>query len=108
MDLGGEQETVQDDQLNLAGKQDVERVTLTLGKFSARDIFDNNTYANDPRTQFMNWGLVTDEAWDYPADSLGYDDRVCRRTEPARWTARYGFFQVPQLRQRHCPGPALL
>ena len=93
--LGGEQETVEDDPLNLAGKRDVERVTLTLGKFSARDIFDNNTYANDPRTQFMNWGLVTDEAWDYPADSLGYETGFAVELNQPRWTARYGFFQVP-------------
>jgi high affinity Mn2+ porin len=33
--LGGEQETVEDDQLHLAGKQDVSRITLTLGKMSA-------------------------------------------------------------------------
>jgi high affinity Mn2+ porin len=53
--FGGDQESIEDDQLTLAGKQDVSRLTLTLGKFSAKDIFDNNAYANDPRTQFMNW-----------------------------------------------------
>ena len=30
--LGGEQETVEDDQLQLAGKQDMSRVTLTVGQ----------------------------------------------------------------------------
>ena len=69
--LGGEQEAIEDDPLHLAGKQDVSRITLTLGKISVKDIFDNNTYANDPRTQFMNWALMANEAWDYPADSLG-------------------------------------
>jgi len=48
--FGGEQEDIEDAQLTLAGKQDVSRLTLTLGKFSAKDIFDNNAYANDPRT----------------------------------------------------------
>ena len=64
--FGGEQEDVADDALDLAGKQDVSRLTLTLGKFSAKDIFDNNAYANDPRTQFMNWAFMANEAWDYP------------------------------------------
>lgn len=41
--FGGEQETVEDGPLQLAGKQDVSRLTLTVGKFSAKDIFDNNT-----------------------------------------------------------------
>jgi high affinity Mn2+ porin len=51
--LGGEQENIEADQFMLAGKQDVSRLTFTIGRFSAKDIFDNNAYANDPRTQFM-------------------------------------------------------
>ena len=58
-----------DDELTLAEKQDISRLTLTLGRMPA-DIFDNNAYANDPRTQFMNWAFVNNETWDYPADVL--------------------------------------
>ena len=94
--LGGEQEAVEDDQLHLAGNQDVSRITLTLGKMSAKDIFDNNTYANDPRTQFMNWGLLANEAWDFPADSLGYETGFAAELNQPHWTARYGFFQMPK------------
>ena len=95
--LGGEQETVEDDQLHLGGKQDVSRITLTLGKMSAKDIFDNNTYANDPRTQFMNWGLMANEAWDYPADSLGYETGFAVELNQPHWAVRYGFFQMPEV-----------
>jgi high affinity Mn2+ porin len=94
--LGGAQETVEDDQLHLAGKEDVSRITITLGKMSAKDIFDNNTYANDPRTQFMNWGLMANEAWDYPADSLGYETGFAAELNQSHWTLRYGFFQMPK------------
>ncbi len=94
--LGGEQETVEDDQLHLAGKQDVSRVTLTLGKISVKDIFDNNAYSNDPRTQFMNWGLMANEAWDYPADSLGYMTGLAAELNQPKWAVRYGFFQMPR------------
>ncbi len=94
--LGGEQETVEDGPLQLAGQQDVSRVTLTLGKMSAKDIFDNNAYANDPRTQFMNWALVANEAWDYPADSIGYETGFAAELNQPHWTARYGFFQMPR------------
>ncbi|NBV23897.1 MAG: hypothetical protein EBS05_18500 [Proteobacteria bacterium] len=52
--LGGEQEKVAGDAQQLAGSRDVSRVTFTVGKFSAKDIFDHNAYANDPRTQFLN------------------------------------------------------
>ena len=95
--LGGEQEPVEDDPLHLAGRQDVSRITLTVGKLSAKDIFDNNAYANDPRTQFMNWALMANEAWDYPADSLGYMTGFAAELNQPHWTARYGFFQMPSV-----------
>src|SRR5581483_6906974 len=56
--LGGETEGTEDAPMSLAGKQDISRITLTLGKFSAKDIFDNNAYANDSRSQFMSWALM--------------------------------------------------
>lgn len=95
--LGGEQETIEDDALHLAGKEDVSRVTLTLGKMSAKDIFDNNRYANDPRTQFMSWALMANEAWDYPADSLGYMTGFAAELNQPHWAVRYGFFQMPKV-----------
>jgi high affinity Mn2+ porin len=94
--LGGEQEDVPDDQFTLAGRQDISRITVTVGRFSAKDIFDNNSYANDPRTQFMNWGLMANEAWDYPADAIGYTTGLAVELNQPKWTLRYGFFQMPR------------
>ena len=94
--LGGEQEDIEDDQFTLAGKQDISRLTFTLGRFSAKDIFDNNAYANDPRTQFMNWSLMANEAWDYPADAIGYTTGLAVELNQPQWTLRYGFFQMPR------------
>lgn len=48
------------------------RIVVTVGKFSIADIFDNNAYSHDPRTQFMNWSLMSYGAWDYPANTRGY------------------------------------
>jgi high affinity Mn2+ porin len=95
--LGGEQEAVEEGLLQLRGRRDVSRVTLTLGRMSAKDIFDNNAYANDPRTQFMNWALMANEAWDYPADSLGYITGFAVELNQPQWAVRYGFFQVPRV-----------
>ena len=95
--LGGEQEDVADDDFKLAGKQDVSRLTFTLGRFSAKDIFDNNAYANDPRTQFMNWALMANQAWDYPADAIGYTTGIAVELNQPKWTLRYGFFQMPRV-----------
>jgi high affinity Mn2+ porin len=95
--LGGEQEDVADDELHLAGKQDVSRLTFTLGRFSTADVFDQNTYANTPRTQFMNWALVNNEAWDYAADAVGYTTGLAAELNQPNWTLRYGLFQVPNV-----------
>ena len=95
--LGGAQEDVADDQFSLPGKHDISRLTFTLGRFSAADIFDTNAYANDARTQFMNWGLVNNVAWDYPADVIGFDTGLAAELNQPKWALRYGFFQVPSM-----------
>ncbi len=43
-----------------------------LGKMSLGDLFDVNSYSNNPRTQFMNWCLMYNGAWDYAANLRGY------------------------------------
>jgi len=94
--LGGETEAIADDQFDLASQVDSSRITITAGKFTPKDIFDNNAYANDPRTQFMNWALMANEAWDYPADSLGYITGLAVEWNQPGGTLRHGFFQMPR------------
>jgi high affinity Mn2+ porin len=94
--LGVEQEAIEDDALHMVGREDVSRLTLTLGRMNAKDIFDGNAYGNDPRTQFMNWGLMANEAWDFPADSLGFITGFAAELNQPRWTLRYGIFQMPK------------
>jgi high affinity Mn2+ porin len=93
--LGGEQEDVKDDQLTLAGKQDISRVTITIGRFTPTDLFDNNTYAHDPHTQFLNWAGSANLTWDYPADSVGYTTGLAVELNQPEWAVRYGWFQMP-------------
>jgi len=93
--LGGEQEDVPDDQLTLAGKQDISRLTFTIGRFSPLDICDYNTYANDPHTQFMNWAMKGNLAWDYGQDTVGYTTGLAVELNRPKWALRYGFFQMP-------------
>ncbi|MFN8886067.1 MAG: carbohydrate porin [Cyclobacteriaceae bacterium] len=49
-----------------------EYLMVVVGKFSIADYFDNNAYSHDPRSQFLNWGLMSNGAWDYPANVRGY------------------------------------
>ena len=93
--LGGKQETVPDGPLTLAGERDISRLTFTFGRFSPTDMFDNNSYAQDPHTQFLNWAMITNLAWDFPADSVGYTTGLAVELNQPRWALRYGFFQVP-------------
>lgn len=95
INLGGDTQIIDDGPLQLAGKQDANRVVLTLGEISALDVFDNNTYAHDPTTQFFNWAFVGNEAWDYPANSLGYMTGMTAELYWRRWAFRYGLFQMP-------------
>ncbi len=92
--FGGGEETVEAGPLNFGGQRDANRLTLTAGKMSAKDVFDANRYANDPRTQFLNWSLMANGAWDYPADALGFAPGVALELDAGDWSARYGLFGV--------------
>jgi high affinity Mn2+ porin len=94
--LGGEQQAVPDDPLTLAGKQDLSRLTFTLGRFSPLDVCDNNTYAQDPHTQFMNWAMMGNLAWDYGQDTVGFTTGLAVELNQPKWALRYGFFQMGQ------------
>ncbi len=51
-----------------------EQLNIVAGLFSMADYFDASTYSNSARTQFMNWAIMNDGAWDYPADTHGYTE----------------------------------
>ena len=93
--LGGEQEDVPADGLTLAGRHDISRIAIAVGRIAAIDIFDNNSYAGDPTTQFLNWAFISNVAWDYPADSIGFTTGATIELRQPNWAVRYGFFQIP-------------
>lgn len=89
--LRGEKEAADD---GLGGTEDARRLTFTVGHLSVTDIFDGNAYAKDPRSQFMNWTLVANGAWDYPADTLGFTNGAAVELNTHAWAGRLGIFQV--------------
>ena len=93
--LGGGREPLTDDQNQVAESVDVDRITLTIGKFSAADIFDGLSYSHDPRTQFLNWALMDNGAWDYPANAKGYTGGAAVEWHQSRRTLRWGVFMEP-------------
>lgn len=70
--LSKEKELQDDDANQLRGYIPKNYLNIYAGKFSLGDMFDNNVYSNSPRTQFMNWSLMNNGAWDYAANVRGY------------------------------------
>ncbi|MBI3411290.1 MAG: carbohydrate porin [Planctomycetes bacterium] len=93
--LGGEQEKVEDEPNRIAGMRDVHRLTFAVGKLSASDLFDNNSYSHDPRNQFLSWSLMNNGAWDYPANTRGYTYGATVEMNAKDWALRYGIFGEP-------------
>jgi high affinity Mn2+ porin len=82
------------DPMRFPGPLPRERITLTIGKFSVWDIFDDNRYAHDARTQFLNWALVGAGGFDYAADARGWTNGVALEWDNGTWGLRAGAFQV--------------
>jgi high affinity Mn2+ porin len=93
--FGGGQEDVADGPNQLAGKRDIDRVTLVVGRFAVGDFFDNNSYAHDPRADFMNWALWASAAFDMPADLPGYTNGAVVELNRKDWAVRAAVLQVP-------------
>ena len=94
--FGSEKEHVESEANQLAGERPVTRYTVTAGRFSLTDFFDNNSYTHDPRTQFMAWGVMYNGAWDYPADTRGYTWGMVHELHTRRWSLRYGSGAEPK------------
>jgi high affinity Mn2+ porin len=93
--LGGEQENVDDAPNQLAGKRDIDRITIIAGRFAVGDFFDNNAYAHDPRADFMNWAMWSSTAYDFPADLPGFTRGGVVELNRKDWAVRAGYFEVP-------------
>ena len=94
--FGTEREKVESDSNQLAGDRPVTRYTITAGRFTVTDFFDDNTYTHDPRTQFMAWGVMYNGAWDYPADTRGYTWAMVHEFHTRNWSLRYGAAAEPK------------
>lgn len=93
---GGELEAVESEAGQLAGMVDKRRTVLTVGNMAVLDIFDDNRYNHDPRTQFMNWSLMTQGAFDYAADARGYSWGAVLEWFHDDWEVRFGRFIQPK------------
>lgn len=96
-DEGSRSEVLESTQNQISGKVDKDRIIVTLGKFAVGDVFDDNVYAHDPTTGFLNFAFNTMGAFDYAADAWGYTYGLAVEWKQDWWTARGGVFQLPTI-----------
>jgi high affinity Mn2+ porin len=94
VDLGGGTEKLNPDLNQLGGTQTANRLVFTIGKYSIVDIFDTNTYAHDPRGDFLNWSIIDQGSFDYAANAWGYTYGGAAEWYQDWWTARAGVFDL--------------
>ena len=76
-------------------------ISIRFGKLSVMDCFDNNKYSHDPRSQFFNWALMGNGAWDYPANTRGYTYGLMSELIKPLFAARFGMVMVPTTPNGH-------
>lgn len=96
-DLGGDEQSVEGAANQLAGSRTGDNLVITVGKFSVTDIFDNNSYAHDPRGDFLNWAIVDAGGYDYAADAWAYTYGGAAEWSFGNWTLRGGLFDMSRL-----------
>ena len=94
IDLGGDTQKVDADLNQFAGTQTANRLVLTVGKFAVVDIFDTNKYANNPKSDFLNWSLINAGTFDYAGDAWGYSYGGAAEWYQGDWTLRAGVFDM--------------
>lgn len=93
-----------DDEFNQLKQKIYDRqFRVVVGKYSAADFFDFNKYSHDPREHFMNWSLMSNGAWDYPANTRGYTWGTLLEYTSPKLEARVGF----NLEPTYANGPVL-
>jgi high affinity Mn2+ porin len=97
--FGGEQELIEQDQTHFGGKTDVSRLSFTVGRVFLPDFIDNNAYADEPRTGFLNWSIWAAGAFDFPADQPGYSWGAFIDLNQKDWAVRAGYLLMPKVSQ---------
>jgi hypothetical protein len=90
-------EKVVDDVNQIKGTAPADRITISAGKFAISDFYDDNKFSHDPRTQFLNWSLMSNGAWDYPANTKGYTFGIVTELVKRNWAIRLSSVAVPAI-----------
>ena len=95
--LGGDGVDIASAPNQLGAMRSADDLVVTLGKFSATDIFDTNQYAHDPSQDFLNWAIMDAGAFDYAADAWGYSYGGTGEWTVDDWSFRAGLFDMSRI-----------
>jgi len=94
--LGSEVTHLERAQDQVPGLEAATRLEFKVGRLAVNDDFDKNRYAGSTRTQFMNWSLWDNTAWDYAANTRGYTDGIVIGYVSPTWVLHYGVYRMPE------------
>ncbi|MBI3782422.1 MAG: carbohydrate porin [Deltaproteobacteria bacterium] len=83
--------------LSLATRLPLRRLELRAGKLSVVDFFDVNRVGSDSHTQFMNWTIDNNGAYDYSADTRGYTYGLILEYDDRLWALRFAEALMPKV-----------
>jgi hypothetical protein len=93
--LGPQTSAVERTQDQIPGSEALTRLELKVGRLAVNDDIDKNRYAGATRSEFMNWSLWQNTAWDYAANTRGYTDGFMAAYISPHWALRYGMYRMP-------------
>jgi high affinity Mn2+ porin len=83
--------------LSLDSHLPARRLEFHLGKFGLPDFFDLNTGSGDSHTQFLNWTIINNGAYDYAADTRGYTVGAVVEYYDRNWAFRFAEGLMPTI-----------
>jgi hypothetical protein len=93
--FGGQRTIADSNPMQLGGPVYSRRLVITIGNFSALDLFDHSNVLSDPHRTFFNMAFMTHASWDFAADARGYTWGAAAELYWDDWAARIGRGQPP-------------
>ncbi|HUL31754.1 MAG TPA: carbohydrate porin [Thermodesulfobacteriota bacterium] len=81
----------------LPSRDPASRIEIKFGRFAPTDDIDQNRYANNQRTQFLNYSFLFNPAWDYASDTRGYSQGMSVSLVQPNWKLTFGSWQLPKI-----------
>ena len=81
--------------LSLDSRLPARRLEFYIGKFGMVDFFDVNAGSGDSHSQFLNWTIVNNGAYDYAADTRGYTVGLVAAYYDRNWAFRFAEALMP-------------